>query len=54
MFGSDWPVCRLAKDVDYKEVLDLLKALLKDISESEMRDVFRENAVKFYGIEHLV
>lgn len=54
MFGSDWPVCRLAKDVDYKEVVDLLKGLLKDKSESELRDVFRDNAARFYGIEHLI
>ncbi|MFF7266739.1 amidohydrolase family protein [Streptomyces sp. NPDC008159] len=48
MFGSDWPVCRLASD--YREVLDTAKTLVSGLSPAEHRDVFAGCAVRTYGL----
>lgn len=46
MFGSDWPVCKLA--ANYREVYDLVSGML---SESEKQQVFRKTAVDFYQLD---
>ncbi|HSX98177.1 MAG TPA: amidohydrolase family protein, partial [Streptomyces sp.] len=48
MFGSDWPVCRLASD--YREVLDTAEALLSGLGPAEHREVFAGTAVRVYGL----
>ena len=54
-FGSDWPVCRTATGiVDYPEVVGLLEELLKDRSIEERRQIFQDNAIRFYGLEDVV
>jgi L-fuconolactonase len=48
MFGSDWPVCRLA--ATYGEVIGILEGYLKDFSEHEQDLFWGGNAMKFYNI----
>lgn len=50
MFGSDWPVCTLAK-ADYKRVFDLLQHLLSSMTVEDKKKIFRENAAKFYKLD---
>ena len=49
MFGSDWPVCKLA-NANLPDVYKLLNDLLKDLSDADKRKVFVENARKFYNL----
>jgi predicted TIM-barrel fold metal-dependent hydrolase len=46
MYGSDWPVSRLADGVDYEEVIQLLRDLIKDRSEEDKKSIFRDNAIR--------
>ncbi len=48
MFGSDWPVCRLA--AGYAQVLDAARALTSGLSPAEQEDVFAGTAVRAYGL----
>ncbi|MGW0820117.1 amidohydrolase family protein [Streptomyces sp. NPDC002845] len=48
MFGSDWPVCRLA--ADYAEVVDAARSLTAGLSPAERREVFSGTAVRTYGL----
>jgi L-fuconolactonase len=48
MFGSDWPVCKVA--ATYEEVYSIVKKYFSGYSESEQRKVFGENAIKFYSL----
>ena len=48
MFGSDWPVCRLA--ADYQQVCTGIADLLRSCTPAEMASVFGETAAKCYGL----
>lgn len=48
MYGSDWPVCRLA--VDYRGQLSLAENYFGALSESENKLIFGGNALKFYNL----
>ncbi|MFF9687162.1 amidohydrolase family protein [Streptomyces sp. NPDC014623] len=48
MFGSDWPVCRLA--AGYAEVLGAARELTDRLGEDEQRSVFAETAQRVYGL----
>ncbi|MGY3212049.1 amidohydrolase family protein [Mucilaginibacter sp. HD30] len=48
MFGSDWPVCKVA--ATYEEVYGIVKNYFSGYSESEKAKVFGENAIKFYSL----
>ncbi|MFG2537806.1 amidohydrolase family protein [Streptomyces sp. NPDC048511] len=48
MFGSDWPVCRLA--AGYTEVLDAARALTVGLGEDERRAVLAGTARRVYGL----
>lgn len=48
MFGSDWPVCKVA--AAYEEVYGIVKDYFSGYSDSEQRKVFGENAIKFYSL----
>lgn len=48
MFGSDWPVCKVA--ATYDEVLSIVKNYFSGYSESEQGKIFGENAIKFYNL----
>ena len=50
MFGSDWPVCRLA--AEYGEVVNALRTILgARLGPAEIEKVFRTNAERFYGLK---
>jgi L-fuconolactonase len=50
LFGSDWPVCRLA--AEYGEVVNALRTILgARLGPQELELVFRINAERFYGLE---
>jgi L-fuconolactonase len=49
MFGSDWPVCRLA--AEYGEVVNALRTILDArLGPQEVDKVFRRNAERFYAL----
>ena len=48
MAGSDWPVCTVASS--YKRWWEVLRQYFSGFSESEIRGIFGENALKFYGV----
>ncbi|MFF5336119.1 amidohydrolase family protein [Streptomyces sp. NPDC013181] len=48
MFGSDWPVCRLA--ATYTEVLDTARALLSGLADHERDAVLATTAERVYGL----
>ncbi|WP_338896297.1 amidohydrolase family protein [Streptomyces sp. TG1A-60] len=48
MFGSDWPVCRLA--AGYTEVVDAARSLTAGLTPAERREVFGGTAVRAYGL----
>lgn len=48
MFGSDWPVCRLA--ADYAGVLSAARALTDGLSGAERSAVFADTAARTYGL----
>jgi L-fuconolactonase len=49
MFGSDWPVCRLAGS--YDQVIDALHAILRpNLNERRETDIFGGNAARFYKL----
>ncbi|MCJ1676635.1 amidohydrolase family protein [Streptomyces sp. APSN-46.1] len=48
MFGSDWPVCRLA--ATYAEVVAAADDMTAELSPAERREVFTGTAVRTYGL----
>ena len=48
MFGSDWPVCLLARD--YAGVVELAQLLTAGLSDAERTAVFSSTAARLYGI----
>ncbi|MCX4679773.1 amidohydrolase family protein [Streptomyces sp. NBC_01433] len=48
MFGSDWPVCRLA--ASYAEVVDAARTLTAHLTPDERRAVFADTATRVYGL----
>ncbi|MEU9462335.1 amidohydrolase family protein [Streptomyces sp. NPDC058322] len=48
MFGSDWPVCRLA--ATYGEVVDAARTLTDALTEDERARVFATTAERVYGL----
>jgi len=52
MYGSDWPVCKLAEpSIQYKDVVGLMEGLLQSLTQQEKDDIFYNNAKKFYKID---
>jgi len=49
MFGSDWPVCKLAGT--YERVIQLLDGYFKDCSETTLKKIWRTNAIDFYHLK---
>ncbi len=50
MFGSDWPVCRLA--ASYAQVRELADTLLEGLSAAERDAVLRHTATRAYRLAH--
>ena len=51
MFGSDWPVSELTHR--YEEWVDIVEWTMSGSSESEMRKLFRDNAISFYRLPQM-
>jgi len=53
MFGSDWPVCKLA-GAEHGQVVKLLKSVLElcDVDETEFEFIFKENALSVYKLQY--
>lgn len=51
MFGSDWPVCRVPKNTDYGDVLQLLKDLVSNLSIDEKKSIFHDTVMSYYGLD---
>lgn len=48
MYGSDWPVCRVA--ATYGEMLSIPEKYVAKLSETEQNKFWGDNAAKFYGL----
>jgi L-fuconolactonase len=48
VFGSDWPVCRLA--ATYSQVVELATGALESLSEEQREDVLFRNAARIYKL----
>ena len=48
MFGSDWPVLRLASG--YSEWLQLVRRMIAKLSEHEQAEILAGTAIRFYGL----
>ncbi|SFN36272.1 L-fuconolactonase [Chitinophaga sp. YR627] len=48
MFGSDWPVCKLA--ASYTEVKAIITDYISRLSDAERAGIMGGNAVRFYGL----
>ncbi len=48
IFGGDWPVCLLG--ASYKDWVTTLKTIVASRPEAEQRQLFAENARRFYGL----
>jgi predicted TIM-barrel fold metal-dependent hydrolase len=54
MYGSDWPVSRLAEGVNYEEVIQLLRDVIKDRSDEDKKAIFRQTAINFYSLQDVL
>lgn len=50
IYGSDWPVSRLA--TDYLRWVKTLQEAVSGCSSEEMKKLFHDNAIKFYRLNH--
>ncbi|MFM1878235.1 MAG: hypothetical protein RLZZ241_1101 [Bacteroidota bacterium] len=48
VFGSDWPVCRLA--ARYNQVVELVLETIGSLSPDEQHQILWENAIQFYNL----
>jgi L-fuconolactonase len=48
IYGSDWPVCKIA--ADYGQVVDIVKNYFSAFSQTEQQAFFGGNAIEFYNI----
>lgn len=48
MYGSDWPVCKVA--ADFEQVVNIVKDYFSAFSQTEQQAFFGGNAIEFYNI----
>jgi L-fuconolactonase len=48
MFGSDWPVCKVA--ADYEQVVGIVADYFSAFSQTEQQGIFGGNAARFYSL----
>jgi L-fuconolactonase len=48
MFGSDWPVCKVA--ADYEQVVSIVADYFSAFSQTEQQGIFGGNAARFYSL----
>ena len=52
MFGSDWPVCKLAQpQAGYAKTLHLLTSLTDHLNTEDINKIFYQNVITFYGLQ---
>lgn len=51
LFGSDWPVCRLAGE--YADTVTTLEALIAGLPENAQDDIFGGNAARVYRLQRI-
>jgi len=49
LFGSDWPVCKVA--AKYKQVLGIVTDFINSLSQAEQAHIMGQNAIDFYNLE---
>ncbi|MBI3912463.1 MAG: amidohydrolase family protein [Armatimonadetes bacterium] len=49
LFGGDWPVCTLT--ATYRQWVEALWWIVRDLGPADQRQLFHDNAVRFYGLE---
>jgi len=49
MFGSDYPVAR--RNMSYQELCERFKDIVQELSAAEQRDLFHDNAARYYRFE---
>ena len=49
MFGSDWPVCKLA--AEYEEVCEVISSYIGHLTLKEQELIWSGNAIKFYKLD---
>jgi L-fuconolactonase len=49
MFGSDWPVCKLA--AEYPQQLDIIASYISSFSIEDKNKIMGENTIRFYNIK---
>lgn len=49
MFAGDWPVCTLR--ATFRQWVEALKWIVRDLPMADQRKLFLDNAVKFYGLK---
>ncbi len=49
MYGSDWPVCKLAGE--YNQVLQIVENYISKFSNEEQKKIMGENAISFYNLD---
>lgn len=49
LYGSDWPVCKLAGE--YKQVLEVVGNYIQELSQAEQDLIMGANACNFYSLE---
>lgn len=52
MYGSDWPVCKLAEGekTDYGDVLELLQAATRHLSDEDRKSIFHDTVMSYYNL----
>jgi L-fuconolactonase len=48
LFAGDWPVCTLA--ATFRQWREAVQTIVRDRPGAEQRQLFHDNAVKFYGL----
>lgn len=48
MFGSDWPVCKVA--ATYGQTIDIVESYFSSFTDTEKQKIFGDNAVRFYNL----
>ena len=49
MFGSDWPVCKLA--AEYRQQLEIIESYISSFSSEDKKKIMGENTIRFYNIK---
>ena len=49
MFGSDWPVCKLA--AEYHQQLEIIESYISSFSSEDKKKIMGENTIRFYNIK---